>query len=383
MRVLHIGKFFAPFAGGIENFMLDLLPACADLGVEQALLVHVSPDGSGAPDAQFKFLSRFCRVPMLGQFSYAPISPAFRRALVEMITDFRPDILHMHLPNTSAFWALASVEARRLPWVVHWHSDVVGPGLDPKLKALYPFYRPFEQALLKRASAIIATSPPYLESSAALAPWQDKCRVIPLGIDSERVDAQIENPEIWSGDKRLRVLAVGRLTRYKGFDVLIRAAALVDGVQVVIAGEGEQRARLERLVREQCRRSNACDVRLIGGVADPVRNALLKSCDVLCLPSVNRAEAFGLSLVEAMAAGKPAIATRVPGSGMGWVVEHERTGWLVEPRNVGQLADVLGCLVHDRKIIATMGRNARARFEAQLRIGAVARQAVDLYNTLA
>lgn len=377
MRVLHIGKFFAPFAGGIENFMLDLLPACAELGVEQALLVHESPRGHRAPPVKFGFLADFERVPMFGQLSYAPVSPGFRAALDRMIDRFDPDLVHLHLPNTSAFWALASSRARRLPWVVHWHSDVIGPGLDPKLKALYPLYRPFEQALLRRARVIVATSQPYLESSPALAPWRDRCTVIPLGLDPARIEARDERLQVWSGPPRLRVLAVGRLTRYKGFETLIRAAAGVDGVELVIAGDGPQRRRLEHLIA-----GSGGPVRLLGGVSDPVRNALMQSCDVFCLPSINRAEAFGLSLVEAMALGKPAIATRVPGSGMGWVIEHERTGWLVEPGDAGPLADLLARLVRDREPLSRCSRNALARFEAHFRIEAVARQITGLYRTL-
>ena len=143
MRVLHIGKFFAPFAGGIENFMLDLLRACSAEGVAQACLVHEAPgQAHAARDRGFDFLERFERVPTVAQLSYAPVSPGFSRAMERMLGEFRPDVLHLHMPNTSAFWALKSRRARRIPWVVHWHSDVVGPGLDTKLKLLYPFYRP-------------------------------------------------------------------------------------------------------------------------------------------------------------------------------------------------------------------------------------------------
>ena len=377
MRVLHVGKFFSPFAGGIENFMLDLLSACSAPGVEQACLVHESPGGGDEAVHRFEFLSELERVPMAAQWSYAPISPAFRRALDEMIARFRPDVLHLHMPNTSAFWALFDGRARSLPWVVHWHSDAVGPGLDFKLKALYPFYRPFEQALLRRADAVIATSPPYLESSRALKRWQAKCRVIPLGLDPARLDCALTPDEIqWQHSGKLRVLAVGRLSRYKGFDTLIRAASAVPDVELVVAGSGEQLDRLEQIVPEESKQR----MRLVGSVNDAVRNRLLAECDVLCMPSNNRAEAFGLALLEAMAAGKPAIATRVPGSGMGWVVEDERTGWLVEPGDVDALAGVLLRLSRDRPTLERAGNRARERFDEQFGIEAVAREIVDVYK---
>jgi len=380
MRVLHIGKFFAPFAGGIENFMLDLLRACNAEGVAQACLVHAAPGQTHEPaDERFDFLERFERVPTVAQISYAPVSPGFRGVMEDMLEEFRPDVLHLHLPNTSAFWALKSRRARRIPWVVHWHSDVVGPGLDAKLKLLYPFYRPFEQALLKRADVVIATSPPYLESSRALEPWRGKCRQIPLGLDPARLESSHDSGlHSWRHPESVKVLAVGRLSRYKGFGALIRAAGAVEDVELVIAGSGEQRAGLERILPDD----SEGRLRLVGSVDDAGRNRLLAECDVLCMPSINRAEAFGLALLEAMAAGKPAIATRVEGSGMGWVVEDERTGWLLAPGDVESLAVLLRRLARDRSVLERAGKRARERFDEQFGIEAVAREIVDVYNAV-
>lgn len=388
MRVLHIGKYFAPFAGGIENFMLDLLRACAADGVVQACLVHEAPGQTqSAQGRDFDFLERFARVPIVAQLSYAPVSPGFGRAMERMLAEFRPDVLHLHLPNTSAFWALKSRRARRVPWVLHWHSDVVGPGLDRKLKLLYPFYRPFEQALLKRAAVVIATSPPYLDSSRALKPWKGKCRVIPLGLAADRIEARgplNSAPESdgsavgWRATGKFRVLGVGRLSRYKGFGTLIRAAAAAEAVELIIAGDGDQRSRLQRLVPDHASRR----VRLVGGVDDATRNRLLAECDLFCLPSVNRAEAFGLSLVEAMAAGKAQLATRVAGSGMGWVVEEERTGWMVSPGNPDELATLLGRLACEGAQVAAAGKHSREHFEARFGIDAVAAEVVEVYRGL-
>ena len=387
MRVLHVGKFFAPFAGGIENFMLDLLRACDAEGVRQACLVHEAPGQKGLDGERFNFLEHFQRVPTLGQLSYAPVSPGFGRALERMLEEFRPDVLHLHLPNTSAFWALKIRRARAIPWVVHWHSDVVGPGLDAKLKMLYPFYRPFEQALLKRAEVVIASSTPYLESSRALQPWRDKCRVIPLGLDPARLETTGDcEASGWRYSDKLRVLAVGRLSRYKGFGVLIRAAARVPEAEVLIAGEGDQRNRLERLLRKVSDGSTengpGSRIRLLGAVDNASRNRLMAGSDVFCLPSVNRGEAFGLSLVEAMAASKPAIATRVPGSGMGWVVRAGQTGWLVDAGDVESLAELLRRLSRDRAVLEQAGARARERFDAQFGIDAVARKVVEIYKSV-
>ena len=147
------------------------------------------------------------------------------------------------MPNLSCFWALLLPAARALPWVVHWHADVEPSRFRVALRLSYPHYRIFERAVLERALAIVATSPQYLEASSALRPWRLKCHAIPLGLDPGRL-AEVgrhETAGLWHGDG-LRLLAIGRLTYYKGFDTLIRAVAGATDMELVIVGEGEERA---------------------------------------------------------------------------------------------------------------------------------------------
>ena len=189
MRVLHIGKYYPPFAGGIEHFLADLLPALTQRGIASAAVVHDEQRGrpGQAPDPSDS--PAIYRAPCHGQLLYAPLSPAFPAWLRRAIREFRPDLLHLHMPNTSAFWALMMPSARKLPWIVHWHADVVASTIDRRLALAYQFYRPLEQRLLAASKAIIATSAPYLDASAALRPWRERCRVIPLGLDPSRFPA--------------------------------------------------------------------------------------------------------------------------------------------------------------------------------------------------
>ncbi|NDY96314.1 glycosyltransferase [Wenzhouxiangella limi] len=373
MRILHIGKFFYPSHGGMENFLYDLLRANVGSEIDEACLVHAERGQlAGEQDlADLPFLERLVRVKVHGHLSYAPISPGYPMALERMLQDFRPDLLHLHLPNVSAFAVLFSRRARSVPWLVHWHSDVVGPGLERKLKLLYPFYRPFEQALLRRARRVIATSPPYLESSVALAPWRDKCQVVPLGLDPARVEVDSSKPSLWPSQGRLRVLGVGRLTRYKGFETLVRAALAVPEVELKIVGGGELRRSLGSLLE----RAGCPDqIELTGAVDDGARNRLLADCDLVCLPSINRAEAFGLILLEAMAAGKPVLVSDVQGSGMGWVVQTAAAGWLFTPANQEELAAKLRHIAASSVELLEIGRRAKTAFSEHFHISKTAGQ---------
>ena len=372
MRVLHIGKFFPPVPGGMEIFLRDLMRAQREQGIESFAIVH---QGHRAPDAdEAEWL---IQVPVWFKILFAPISPTFPWALARAIRALEPDVLHLHLPNPSAFWLLAIPAARRLPWVVHWQSDVVPSKISPALRLAYPFYRPFEQAILERCAAIVPTSTPYLAASEPLSRWRDKCFVIPLGVDSKRLpDTAAPHPPIWQA-KVFRILAIGRLTYYKGFDTLIRAVARLPGIQLAIVGDGDDYLSLASLIRQE----NAGDrIQLLREVDDATRNGLLASCDVLCLPSRERTEAFGIVLMEAMRYGKPVIASKVPGSGMSWVVDEGKTGLLPPPEEVRAWRASIVSLAETPDLCRKLGEEAQRQFALRFSIDAVASQIKHLYR---
>lgn len=320
------------------------------------------------------------RAPTIGSLLYTPISPSYPFWLGNVLSRFRPQVLHLHMPNPSVFWALFSPAARRLPWIVHWHSDVmVSKQIDWRLSLAYPLYAPFERAVLARANTIVATSPPYIESSPALAPWRSKCQAVPLAI-SDAVASSLTTPQAEDGMEwvphGIRLLSVGRLTYYKGHADLIRAAASNPEVQVIIVGEGDRRPQLENLIRELNLGSR---VRLLGGLPDQAVLRLFRSTDLFCLPSLERTEAFGMVLLEAMAAGKPVIASDIPGSGVGWVLQHGKTALLVSPGDVDGLSAAIAKMAADtsRSRFAVAGR---ARFNAEFRMASVVSKLSDIYS---
>jgi rhamnosyl/mannosyltransferase len=386
LRVLHLGKFYPPYAGGMENFLGDLLPALERSGVRTGALVHAhTPINSGTAQERIAAdtAERIWRVPCLGSLLYTPVSPAFPVWLSRKIKEFRPQILHMHLPNVSAFWAMAVPAARKIPWIIHWHADVVPSRIDKRLLLAYNLYRPFEQKLLANSKAIIVTSAPYLNSSKPLQPWKNKAQVIPLGIDPERLPLPDKEMRLWAenfwGTSTFRILSVGRLTYYKGHEILIRAMGKLEGSRALILGEGDQHDKLAALIASL----GAGDkVSLAGKLPDIQLHALLASCDCFCLPSIERTEAFGLVLPEALRFGRPLLASDIPGSGVGWVVENGKTGLLVTPGSVQELAAGVAKLRDNPELCAAMGAAGSVSFQQRFHIDSVAEKIAALYRNL-
>jgi glycosyltransferase involved in cell wall biosynthesis len=374
-RVLHVGKYYPPAHGGMETFLADLIQAQRAYGIDASALVHGTPDPNDPPWLR--------RVAVRGSLLYTPISPGFRAELSSAIRRLRPDVLHLHLPNPSAFWVLTLSVARAIPWVVHWHSDVLGPEGHRAFNAAYRLYRPLEQAVLAQAERIIVSSPPYLAASEPLAAWHDTCQVIPLGLDLARVLDHPEgpDPDPWPRGV-LRLISVGRLAHYKGFETLIRAASRTEDVHLVIVGEGESHADLERLIGATTPAGEHPRVTLRGGVPEEEKWRLLAASDAFCLASRERTEAFGLSVLEAMSLGKPCLVTDLRGSGLPWLVQSSGAGQTIPLDDVAAWSRAMADLRGRPERADAMGCAARAAVAERFDIQVCQRAIAELYRGL-
>lgn len=372
MRILHLGKYYPPYPGGMEVFLRDLAEEQARQGHEVCVLAHDSrqfPQQQDTPGGV-----RVVRAACLGELVHAPVSPTFPWRLRRLLARFKPDVLHAHLPNCSAFWPLA-LPGMRTPLVAHWHADVDAATQDARLQRLYPLYSRFETLLLRRAAAIVATSPQLLESSRTLAPHGDRCRVIPLG----RRDPVPPGAPAPAVSQEPLICSVGRFARYKRFHVLVQAMRWLPEARLMIAGEGPELERVRREVRDLGLQDR---VSLPGWLDDQALQELYSSCRIFCLPSQERAEAFGLALLEAMAWQRPLVTPPVPGSGVLWLNRHEVTGLHAAGAGPQELAAALRRLLHDPGLCHTLGQNGRAFFTNTCAIETVTQQIDGLYGEL-
>lgn len=377
MRILHVGKYYHPYRGGIENFTRDLCRSQAAAGHDVRALVHDEVRRGRTRSVEIERVV-VVKAANLGELVYAPMSPTFGLHLARIERDFRPDILHLHMPNLSAAWLAA--RPPRAAFVVQWHSDVVPSEIEARLKFFYTFYKPMESRVLKLADAVAATSTDYQRHSEPLSRVTNKLGVIPLGLDPSRLDFPDKAPSyLPTGDFRATVLSVGRFTYYKGFEHLIRAAAKLEGVRVVIAGSGPLAGKLAGLAREL---GVADRVVMPGEVDDAELAALYRVGDVFCLPSVERTEAFGLVLLEAMSQGLPLVTTAVAGSGMNSVNEHGVTGVSVTPSDPEALAKALDSMLSDKAKLDEMAAACKQRFKELYHIDRVRERFDELYASL-
>jgi len=325
----------------METYLKDLISEQVRQGFSVAALVHGSGSSFRSTQEEFRpadaYSIMLVRAATWFHVGYLPVNPTFTMALNRLLTEFEPDCIHFHLPNVGGMWALLSSRAKKVPWIITWHSDINTPGAGRLVHWAYRFYRPFERRMLSNSSMVIMTSKSYLAHAPALRPFRDRCVILPLGLPQR--NASVATDSCTPNSMRsFKCLFVGRLAFYKGVDVLLNALSATRGIELTIVGDGPLRKPLEKKIGIL---GISDKVNLKGSVSDEELLQCYKAADVVCLPSTDKTEAFGMVLLEAMQCGKPIIATDIPGSGVPWVAAHASISRIVPPENVQALAEAL------------------------------------------
>jgi len=291
------------------------------------------------------------------------------------------DVLHLHYPFFGTAELLA---ARRLafdpPLVLQYQMDVVGVHWKARLFQWHT--RGALPIILHAADAIVVTSHDYAASSflaPRLAGLEHKLVAIPGGVDlgTFTPDADRAAARAHFGiAERPTVAFLARLDRahyFKGLHVLIDALTQIPEAALVVGGDGEWRVEYEA----QARARLGDRARFVGDVPDAALPAFYRAADALALPSIDRTEAFGLVLLEALACGTPVVASRLPG--VRTLVDDGRTGFLVDPGDALDLAAKLARCLRERAVLSP---NAVAFVRARYSWEAIAGQLLALYQRL-
>jgi glycosyltransferase involved in cell wall biosynthesis len=363
-NILHVGKYYPPHMGGIEIYLQDLVRQQVQ---SCSVKVIVANDGIRSVH-ECKDGAQLFRLGCLGTIKSMPLCPA----LPSHIGRARADIVHMHMPNPAAAFAYI-VSRCQIPLVLTHHSDTMGRANIRRLS------EPFVQRAMRRASRIIVTSRRYADTSIELEKHLDKTAVVPLGIDPSKFE-KAEEETVRSIQRRYGprlVIAIGRLVPFKGFEILIQAMQKVPG-NLLLIGDGPLRRHLEGVARE-CGISRR--VFFAGRIDNSQIMNYLSAAEVFSMPSISRAESFGIVQLEAMAAGIPVVNTSID-SGVPDVSLDGITGMTVPPADACSLAHALTTLLTDRETRLKMGEAGRARVRSEFSVERMSMRTMRIYDEI-
>lgn len=366
MKVLHIGKFY-PIRGGVEKVMYDLTKGLSERGIQCDMLCAAED----SEEIKLNEKGRILCAKAWMKLAATMISPEMVLSLRRIAKNY--DIVHVHHPDPMACLALF-LSGYKGKVVLHWHSDIL------KQKLLLEFYRPLQRWLLRRADRIVGTTPVYVQQSPELTDVQEKTDYIPIGVKELKPEAEaVEKIRNQYAGKKI-VYSLGRLVGYKGYTYLVDAASyLGDDYVVLIGGEGPMGEELQQRIE---RKGLTDKVKLLGYIEDKDSPAYFGACDVFCLSSVWKTEAFAIVQVEAMSCGKPVVATRIPDSGVPWVNRHEDSGLNVSIEDAKALAEAIQTLTEKEEVYRQYGIQARERYETYFTHERMIDKCLSLYREI-
>ena len=174
------------------------------------------------------------------------------------------------------------------------------------------------------------------------------------------------------------MFALGRHVYYKGFDYLIKAARSVPGAVILLGGSGPITQELKQAARDL---GMGDRVVFAGRLSEEEMIAHYYACDVFCLPSVEKAEAFGVVQIEAMLCERPVVCFDLK-NGVTYVNQHKRTGLVVPLRDVDALADALRELQKKPALRSSLGRQGRERAIQEFSKESTGRKMLALYRSV-
>ena len=359
-RLLLLTELFPPAVGGSAVLFHGIYSRLRDVAVV-VLTDGASTTGAGKQEGRLSVIRRPMATPRWGLLDPAALWHHLRLAFqLRMSFSSRDTVIHCGraLPEgVAAFLARMLWGSRYVCWA---HGEDLTGALASREYTL------LTKLVYRSASAALANSRNTATLLESLGVSRDKIHVVHPAVDADRFHPGVDGNEVrrrYAGDGDVLLLSVGRLQRRKGHDVAIRAVAAlrdaVPGLRYVVAGDGEERARLEKLVVDH----NVADrVFFAGAVEDADLPAYYAASDIFLLP--NRVddgdiEGFGIVFLEAAAVGRPVIGG--DSGGVPEAVERDVTGLLVDGASVDAVSNAIRELASSESLRRTMGLAGRRR----------------------
>jgi phosphatidylinositol alpha-mannosyltransferase len=375
LRVCLVSAAYRPYPSGVSEHVYHLAEALRDLGQDVRILttsygryegmkeatekdkghesghsIPRSPDPSIPSSIPVTRIGRAILIPGNGSYTTLPSGLGLPFQVPLFLRRHRIDLIHCHgaFPLDLGYWALTGT---RIPAVVTFHTLSRLPS-----ELLLRVFRSLFTGLNRRISARIAVSQAGSEYARRFFPGD--YRVIPNGVDLDRFRQDAPVPAVMRGD-RPTVLYVGRFDRRKGLSLLLQAMpqviAAVPSVRLIAVGGGLLEVECRQLARDL---GIGDHVSFPGRATDEELPGYYAGCTVFCSPATG-GEAMGIVLIEAMAAGRPVVASDI--AGYNEVVTTGVNGLLVPAGDPAALSAALNQVLLSAELRATLSSGALAR----------------------
>ena len=345
MKILHICKNSLPdIFGGVEVAVAEMCRIMTELGHEVEVVsttISNSREGyiSGCP---VKFFHSQLTV------SSTPISFGLIKYVYKVAHEF--DLIFLHYPFPTADLALLNLgQTRKL--IIIYHADIIR-----KNEFLRSIYWPLRELTFAKAKIIITTNDEYRKSSLQIQRHSHKCQTITLAIDDPANKTQ-DQPLCNFDFEKPYFLFVGRMRKYKSLMLLAQAARDLP-CELVLVGTGHQEAELKEYIKVHGINNLHC----IGEIPEEQKRYCYQHALGVVLPSSDRSEALGLTLIEGLAFGKPLICCRL-NTGTTFVNIDNETGIVIPPHNANALRKAMLTILGNPTLADQMGQNSRKRYD--------------------
>jgi len=371
MKIALVSPYDFPFPGGVTQHIFYLDKHFRELGHQVKIIAPCAGESpEKLPENVSVTTTRVISIPFGGSKARIPYSPAVYWRVKRALQEEDLDIVHAHEPMSLP-----------VPVVALRHSQGVNVGTFHSYRdrhLIYQYCRRVFQPFFDKLDGKIAVSEAARDTVARY--FSGEYVIIPNGIDANRFGGDHVLPLEQYSDGRLNILFVGRLEPRKGFRYLLQAFPYVKEefpqARLIVVGAYRKKdmARHLRYAREH----HLTGVKFVGNVSDEDLPRYYRSCHVFCAPSTGF-ESFGIVLLEAMAAGKPAVASDIPGYRD--LLEDGREGLLVERKNERALAKAITRVLRDPGLQEKMGAEGRIKAR-QYSWREVAERILDYYQVL-
>jgi phosphatidylinositol alpha-mannosyltransferase len=366
MKIALVSPYDYAYPGGVMAHISQLSKHLIKAGHQVKIIAPIS----GPPnvlDKDFIPLGRSFPVPSGGSTARISLSVWLQPRMKHLLEDESFDIIHLHEP-------LAPI----LPLFILHLSNSVNVGTFHAFHGsgrIYWLSKHFMKRWFRKLDGRIAVSNPALGFVSHHFPGE--YRVIPNGIDVAHFSTPYPPIEELQDDK-LNILFVGRLEKRKGLKYLLGAYSRLKwdhpNTRLLVVGPGNAEKECYEFIAER----NIEDVVFLGSVSHQDLPRYYQMADIFCSPATGK-ESFGIVLLEAMAAGKPIVASAIEGYSS--VMTHGSEGFLVPPKDEDALAASLETLLEDpglRKAMGGRGRQTAHNYDWEK----VTAQIMDYYNFL-